>query len=111
MERYDVWKNRFLEVSIYLLEALSINIITQVCFCNPLNICWDNAGRADLFVFTLIRVETVLLLLCLILKPACIHRSDILSTLDRMKCIAGPLLLLMTSYSGLRVVRISACVQ
>ena len=61
--------------------------------------------------YTFIWVETVLLLLCLILRAACIHRSDIRSTLDRMKFTAGPLLLLRTSCSGLRVVRISACVQ
>lgn len=67
-------------------------------------------GRADLLV-TLIWFESLLLLLCLILRPACIHRSDILSTLDLMNFMAGPLLLLRTPYSGLRVVRISACVQ
>lgn len=68
-------------------------------------------GRVDMLVYTLIWVEPFLLLPCLIFRPACIHRSDVLSTLDRMKFMAGPLLLLMTSYSGLRVVRISACFQ
>lgn len=62
-------------------------------------------------VYTLIWFDTVLLLLRLILRPACIHGSDILSTLERIKFTAGPLLLLMTSYSWPRDVRISACAQ
>lgn len=66
-------------------------------------------GRVDVVVYTLIWLETFLLLLCLILQPAWIHRSDNLSTLERKKLMAGPLWLLMASYSGLRVIRISAC--
>lgn len=59
--------------------------------------------------FTLIWFGMVLLFLFLILSPAWIHRSDVLSTLVRMKFMAGLVWLPMAWYSGLRVVRISAC--